>query len=143
MPGDPLRDAFRALLSTVKTEKSIAWATKDTLNTAENPDAAEPYLELEFDGGREEQATFGAPGGNLHDEDGQVRLNLYMPLGADQAQGEVYGRALRNGFRARQFQTSEGRDVSIEAVTPMEGGETVGGMWLETIVLSYRTTNLG
>lgn len=141
--GDPLRDAFRALLATVKTEKSIAWATKDTLNTTENPDASAPYLELEFDGGSEEQGTFGAPASNLHDEFGQVRLNLYMPLGAEQAQGEVYARALRNGFRARRFQTSEGRDVSIDAVAPMSGGEAVGGMWVETIALSYRTTNLG
>lgn len=141
--GDPLRDGFRALLSTVKTEKSIAWATRDTLNTAENPDAGAPYLELEFDGGSEEQGTFGAPGSNLHDETGQVRLNIYMPLGESQVQGEVYARALRNGFRARLFQTSEGRDVSIDAVAPLGGGETVGGMWLETIVLSYRTTNLG
>lgn len=143
MPGDPLRDAFRTLLTTVKTEKSIAWPTKDTLNTDENPGAGEPYLELAFDGGNEAQGTFGAPGGNLHDEEGQVRLNIYMPLGAEQAQGEVYGRALRNGFRARLFQTSEGRDVSIDAVTPMGGGETMGGMWVETIALSYRTTNLG
>jgi len=143
MPGDPLRDAFRTLLATVKTEKSIAWATKDTLNTAENPDASAPYLELAFDGGTEEQGTFGVPGGNLHDEEGQVRLNIYMPMGSEQAQGEVYGRALRNGFRARKFQTSEGRDVYIDAVTPMGGGETMGGMWVETIALSYRTTNLG
>jgi hypothetical protein len=143
MPGDPLRDAFRAQLTAVKTEKSIAWATKDTLNTSENPDADAPYLELEFDGGREEQGTFGSPSNNLHDEEGQVRLNIYMPLGDDQAQGEVYGRALRNGFRGRFFQTSEGRDVSIDAVTPMGGGETAGGMWVETIVLSYHTTNLG
>lgn len=143
MPGDPLRDAFRTLLATVKTERSIAWPTKDTLNTSENPDASEPYLELAFDGGAEAQGTFGAPGGNLHDEEGQVRLNVYMPMGTEQAQGEVYGRALRTGFRARKFLTSEGRDVSIDAVTPMGGGETLGGMWLETIVLSYRTTNLG
>jgi hypothetical protein len=143
MAGDPLRDAFRALLSTVKTEKSIAWATKDTLNTDDNPDAGAPYLELAFDGGGEKQGTFGSPGNNLHDEEGQVRLNIYMPLGAEQAQGEVYARALRNGFRSRQFQTSEGRDVLIDAVTPMGGGETAGGMWVETIVLSYQTTNLG
>lgn len=142
MAGDPLRDAFRALLETVKGEQSITWSTKDTLNTSENPDVSAPYLELTFDGGSEAQGTFGSPGSNLHDEVGQVSLNVYTALGSDRDLAEVYTRRLRNGFRGRLFTTADSRQVFIDAVSPPSGTPD-GGLWVETILISYSTTNLG
>ncbi len=142
MAGDPLRDAFRSLLATVKTEQSITWATKDTLNTSENPDAAAPYLELTFDGGSEQQGTFGVPGQNLHDEVGQVTVNVCTPLGSNRDLAEDYTRRLRTALRGRNFTTAEDREVFIDAISPPSGAPD-GGLWVESILISYSTTNLG
>ncbi|MDP2377784.1 phage tail terminator-like protein [Reyranella sp.] len=145
MAADPLRDAFRTKLAAIKTDVTypIAWPIKDTTNTAENPDVSAPYLELEWAGGDERQGTFGAPGQNIHDEDGTIFVNLCMPLGRYQAQAEIYGRYIRNGFRAAHLLTSEGRDVFITAASPLGGGENEAGLWVETIALAYETTNQG
>lgn len=141
MAGDTLRDAFRAELAIVRTAASIAWAIKDTLNTTTNPDAGAGYLELEFPGGSEEQASFGAPGSNFFLERGQVTVHVVAPRGSSRDTAETYAAAIRAAFRGRRF-AAGARSVRIDAVAPMGGGFNEGGMWAETVALSYEIYNV-
>lgn len=144
MAGDPLRDAFRAELEAVCTAASIPWAIKDTLNTNVNPDASVGFLVLEFPGGAEAQYTFGAPGYNLHQEQGQVTVRVVAPRGnaTDRDLAETYGAAIRSAFRLRRFAVGS-RTVRITATAPMGEGEDEGGMWSESIALGYEIYNVG
>jgi hypothetical protein len=144
MPGDPLRDAFRAELATVRTAASVTWPIKDTLNTNVNPDASSGYLELEFPGGVEEQYTFGAPSNNLHREIGQVTIRVVAPRGnvTNRNLAETYAAAIRNAFRMRRFAVGT-RSVRITSTAPMGGGEDEGGMWSESLALGYEIYNVG
>lgn len=144
MPGDPLRDAFRAELSSIATALSIAWTIKDTLNTNENPDAGSGYIELEFPGGVEAQFSFGAPGSNYHLEQGQVTVRIVAPRGnpANRDLAETYAAAIRSAFRMRRFQAGS-VSVRITSTAPMGGGQEDGGMWAESIALGYEVFNVG
>lgn len=142
MAGDTLRDAFRTRLATHRATAGVTLVIKDTVNTTENPDASAGYLELEFPGGSEGQYTFGAPGSNLHMEDGQVTLRVCMPLGLSRDTGEAAAEALRNLFRMDRFAAGS-RTVRVVATAPMGGGQDEAGMWAESVALGYRVFNSG
>ena len=143
MAGDPLRDAFRSELATVRTAASISWAIKDTLNTNINPDASAGYLELEFPGGSEEQYTFGAPSANFHREQGQVTVRVVAPRGnaTNRDLAETYAASIRSAFRMRRFAVGS-RSIRITSTAPMGGGEDEGGMWSESVALGYEVYNV-
>jgi hypothetical protein len=146
MAGDTLRDAFRAKLDTILTDNpSIAWAQIDTLNTGIRPDASTGYFELEFPGGSEQQYTFGAPGANLHREQGQVTLRAVVHRNAGKTErdnAESYIETIRNAFRMARFAAGS-RTVRITATGAMGGGQDEAGMWAESIALSYQVFNTG
>ena len=141
MAGDPLRDAFRTRLAAHRTTAGVTWSIIDTLNTTEDPDAATGYLELEFPGGSESQYTFGAPGADLHDEQGQVTLNVVAPLGGLRDTAETYAAALRALFRKDRFAVGS-RSCRITSTAPMGGGHTEGGLWVESVALGYQIFNV-
>lgn len=142
MAGDPLRDAFRAELETVRVAASVPWAVRDTLNTADQPDASTGYLELEFPGGSERQYSTGAPGANLHEEIGQVTIRVVAPLRRGRDLAEAYAAAIRTRFRARRF-AGAGRTIAILETAPLGDGHDEGGVWAESLGLRYRTFNVG
>jgi len=153
MAGDPLRDAFRAELATIRTAASIAWPIKDTLNTSEQPNppaagvasTAAGHLELEFPGGSEAQYTFGAPAANFHREQGQVTVNVVTRLRTGTTNrdlAETYAAAIRSAFRMRRFAAGS-RSIRITAVAPMGGGHDEGGNWVESVALGYEVFNIG
>lgn len=154
MAGDPLRDAFRAELATVlATATAIPWPIKDVINTAEQPappaagvaGSAAGWFEIEFPGGSEAQYTFGAPGNNLHREQGQVTIRAVTRLRAGKTVrdlAESYLATVRTRFRMRRFSVGS-RQVRITATAPMGGGFDEGGQWVESIALSYELYNVG
>lgn len=143
MAGDPFRDAFQARLSTHVTAAGITLPVADLRNTDEDPDAATGYIALEFPGGSEDQFTFGAPGANLHREQGQVTLRVAVPLGASRDIAEAAAAALRALFRQDRFPTSDSRSIKVTATGALGGGLRDGGLWAESIALRYETYNVG
>jgi hypothetical protein len=146
MAGDTLRDAFRAKLDAIlAANPSIAWAQIDTLNTGIRPDASTGYFELEFPGGSEQQYTFGAPGANLHREQGQVTLRAVVHRNAGKTErdnAESYIETIRDAFRMARFAAGS-RTVRITSTGAMGGGQDEAGMWAESIALSYEVFNTG
>jgi hypothetical protein len=146
MAGDTLRDAFRAKLDAIlAANPSIAWAQIDTLNTGIRPDASTGYFELEFPGGSEQQYTFGAPGANLHREQGQVTLRAVVHRNAGKTErdnAESYIETIRDAFRMARFAAGS-RTVRITATGAMGGGQDEAGMWAESIALFYQVFNTG
>lgn len=148
MAGDTLRDAFRSELASILSGLSLsspAWTLKDTLNTATQPDASEGYIELEFSGGSEGQYTFGAPGANLHREEGQVTVRVLTRLRGGTTKrdlAESYAGAIRSAFRMRRFAAGS-RSVRITATAPMGGGHDEAGLWVESVALGYEIYNVG
>lgn len=147
MAGDTLRDAFRAELDSIIAAASppITWTRRDALNTAVAPDASSGYFEIEFGTGNEAQYTFGAPGSNLHREEATVFIHALTPIAASKTlrdRAETYLSQIRSAFRARRFSAGSVQ-VRIDGTAPMGGGETEGGMWTETLALSYESYNVG
>jgi hypothetical protein len=146
MAGDTLRDAFRAKLDAIlQANPSITWARIDTLNTGIRPDASTGYFELEFPGGGEQQYTFGAPGANLHREQGQVTLRAVVHRNAGKTErdnAESYIETIRDAFRMARFAAGS-RTVRITATGAMGGGQDEAGMWAESIALFYQVFNTG
>jgi hypothetical protein len=146
MAGDTLRDAFRAKLDAIlQANPSITWARIDTLNTGIRPDASTGYFELEFPGGGEQQYTFGAPGANLHREQGQVTLRAVVHRNAGKTErdnAESYIETIRDAFRMARFAAGS-RTVRITSTGAMGGGQDEAGMWAESIALSYEVFNTG
>lgn len=143
MAGDPFRDAVRAALNSVISAASpaIAWVQRDTLNTADNPDASAGYFELEFPGASESQQAFGSPGQNEFLEQGQITLRVVTPAGRFRDTAEAYADQLRKAFRGKRIAFTEygsGRQIFIDAVASMGGGHTEAGMWAESLALAYR-----
>lgn len=154
MAGDPLRDAFRTELAAVlAVSPTIPWPVKDIINTTEQPappaagvaGSAAGWFEIEFPGGSEEQFTFGAPGSNLHREQGQVTIRAVTRLRAGKTirdLAEAYLATVRTRFRLRRFAVGS-RQVRITATAPMGGGFDEGGQWVESIALGYQVFNVG
>lgn len=140
--GDPLRDAFRSALAAICTTAGVSWPIKDTLNTTENPDASTIYLELEFPGGVERQFTFGAPGANLHREEGQVTVRVCSPLGGGHDESEFAAAQIRAAFRMRRFPAGD-RSVRITSTGAMGSGMNDAGLWVESVALGYEIYNVG
>ena len=146
MAGDTLRDAFRTRLAThCTTSPATTRSPKDLVNTVENPDAAAPgYVYLEFPGGNEQQYSFGAPGSNFFQEQGQVTLRVASPLGAGTTvrdTAEVDAGLLRARFRNDRFAVGS-VSCRIVAVHPMGEGMDEGGMWVESVAISYEVYNV-
>ncbi len=147
MAGDTIRDAFRAELDAVIAAASpaITWSRRDGLNTDDQPDATTGYFELEFMGGDETPYTFGAPGSNFHRENGSVAIHAMAPAARSKTKrdlAEKYLEQIRTAFRARRF-TAGSVQVRITGTAPMGGGQVEGGMWSESLVLTYETFNIG
>lgn len=146
MAGDSLRDAFRAQLDAIlAANPSITWEQRDTVNTGNRPDASAGYFELEFPGGSEAQFTFGAPGSNLHREQGQVTLRAVLRVNAgatERDKAESYMETVRAAFRMARFAAGT-RTVRVTATSAMGGGETEAGMWAESLALAYEVYNVG
>lgn len=147
MAGDTFRDAFRAELDSVIAAASpaITWSRRDGLNTKDAPSASTGYFELEFLGGDEVQYTFGAPGSNWHQESGSVAVHAVAPLAKGKTTrdlAETYLAQIRTAFRARRFMAGSVQ-VRITGTAPMGGGAIEGGMWAETIALTYEAFNVG
>ncbi len=152
MAGDPLRDAFRAELATVLAiTPAISWPVKDLQNTTELPappaaDATvQGWFEIEFPGASEAQYTFGAPGANFHQEQGQVTVRAVTRLRAgttvrDLAEG--YLATVRSRFRGRRFAVGS-LSCRITDTAPMGGGQDEAGMWVESLALGYEMFNIG
>lgn len=141
MAGDPLRDAFRAELETVRVAASVPWSVRDTLSTGDQPDAGTGYLELEFPGGSEEPYAR-APAASLYQEVGQVTVRVVAPLRRSRDLAEAYAASIRNGFRSRRFPCG-GRTIAILATAPLGDGHDEGGLWAESFGLRYRIFNVG
>lgn len=150
MAGDPLRDAFRTQLATIRTALAVTYPAifeiKDLVNTDENP-AATDFIDLEFPGGSEEQYTFGAPGSNLFQEQGQVTVRVCTKLGAGTTKrdlAEVYAGQIRAAFRSQTYRLFAvgSRQVRITSTAPMGGGYEDGGLWCEAVAIGYEVFNL-
>ena len=153
MAGDTLRDAFRTRLATHRTTAAIPWPIRDVINTAEQPhppaadaaSAAAGHLEIDFPGASEAQYTFGAPGANLHREQGQVTIRAVTRLRAGTTVrdlAETYTAALRSLFRMDRFAAGS-LTVRITSTAPMGGGIDEAGMWVESLALGYEIYNVG
>ena len=155
MAGDPFRDAFRAELATViaAASPSIDWTVKDLLNTGEQPAppaasaaaSAAGWFEIEFPGGSESQFTFGAPGNNLHREQGQVTIRAVTRLRAGKTVrdlAETYMAQVRTGFRMRRFTVGD-LEIRVTSTGAMGGGEDEAGQWSESLALAYSVYNRG
>lgn len=152
MAGDPLRDAFRSELATVlAVSPAITWPVKDLQNTTiqSEPPAADAtvqgWFEIEFMGASEAQYTFGAPGSNFHQEQGQVTVRVVTRLRAgsttrDLAEG--YLATVRARFRGRRFAVGS-LSCRITDTAPMGGGQDEAGMWVESLALGYEIFNVG
>lgn len=156
MAGDPLEDAFRAELNTVIAAASpaIPWVRRDldgTGNDASPPaaDAAAAdagWFEIEFAGANEEQFTSGAPGDNLHREEGQVTIRAVTRLRAGATTrnaAEAYLAAIRKGFRARRFTLTSQHAIRITGTMSMGSGEDEAGNWVKSLGLRYEVFNVG
>lgn len=153
MAGDTVRDSFRTRLETHRATASIPWTIIDVINTSEQPappaanaaSTAQGHLEIEFVGGTERQYTFGAPGSNFHQEQGQVTIRVVTRLRAGTTVrdlAETYAEALRNLFRSDRFSAGS-RSIRITGTAPMGGGFDEGGAWIETFALAYEVFNVG
>lgn len=152
--GDPLRAAFRAELAVVLSDTpAIPWPVRDLQNTTVQPapaaadadPSAAGHFEIEFPGSTEAQYTFGAPGANLHREQGQVTIRAVTRLRAgmtvrDLAEG--YLATVRSRFRMRRFAVGD-LTCRITDTAPMGGGEDEAGMWVESLALGYEIFNVG
>ncbi len=150
MPGSPFKDAWRARLATHRTTLgySVSFPVKDTDNTSTQPGVPSPtelgFLELEFPGGPpDRQYTFGAPGNNFHDETGQVTLRVVTPLRKNRDAAEVIAEAMRIKFRNDHFDTSEGRTIRVQGVSPISDGHDEAGNYVVSILFAYQTFNVG
>lgn len=153
MSGSPFKDAWRTRLATHRSAAgyTATWPIKDVDNTAEHPgvpsDAVQGFLEFEFPGGPpDRQYTFGAPGSNLHDERGQVTLRVVSRLRAGATlrdAAEAIAEAMRSRFRNDRFDTSAGRTIRVDGVSPLSDGFDEGGTYVVTVLLSYQMFNVG
>lgn len=150
MAGSPFKDAWRTRLATHRTAAgyTTTFPIKDTDNTSTQPGVPSPtelgFLELEFPGGPpDDQYTFGQPGNNLHDEVGQVTLRVVTPLRRNRDAAEVIAEALRIRFRKDRFDTSEGRTIRVEGVSPISDGHDEGGNYVASVFFSYQIYNIG
>lgn len=148
MAGDPLHDAFLAHLTTELDTcgLTLPWTITDTRNTLDNPDASAPWVDFEIISGGVPQFTTGAPGANLHQETGQITITFNVPLG-DEANQDLAGHYANNLLRRFLYLgarfTCEGRDVRLHTPVRMGVGEDDGGMWIETMAVSYERYLVG
>lgn len=142
---DPFRAACRARLAEHMAEAGIDWLLIDLLNTGENPDVSQNFIDIEFPGGSELQFTFGAPGNNFHDEVGQITIYVKTRLGAGTTvrnTAESYAQMLRDRFRNDRFAADVGT-VRIRTVAAMGAGQDEAGLWVEAVALGYQIFNVG
>lgn len=149
MAGDPLHVAFFAHLTTELVDECslvTPWTVKDTRNTGLNPDASAPYVDFEITPQSIDQYTTGAPGSNFHQEQGQIIISFKVPFGdaANQVIAGTYAAALLARFLYSGTRFSVG-DRTCRLFSPMRlsYGEDDGGMWIETMAVSYEIFHVG
>lgn len=152
--GDPLRAAFRYELAVILSDTpAIPWPVRDLQNTTQQPappaadadSTAQGHFEIDFPGSVEAQYTFGAPGSNLHREQGQVTIRAVTRLRAGSATrdlAESYLATVRSRFRMRRFAVGS-LSCRITDTAPMGGGQDEAGMWVESLALGYEIYNVG
>lgn len=150
MPGDPFRGAWRARLEHHRQARGIAWPIKDLDSTTERPDASRGFLDIEFSGGEPERlGAWGAPGDNYWDENGQVSIDTFCPLGdvALRDQADACAATLRTAFRADRFAFDRGDGVllkvRITATAPLTTGLARAGLRVTSVLLGYHLLNRG
>ena len=144
MAGDSVRDLFRDRLATHirasagglpapwgampigSVPAGLGISIVDLVNTAEAPDASQLFVALEFGARDEQQFTFGAPGANLHREDGMVYVRACARLGKGRDAAEALVEQLRACFRADRFGPA-GFEIRITGTTVLAGGLDEGG----------------
>jgi len=148
MSGDPLHAAFSTHIASELDECGLAlpWTVKDTRNTGLDPDAGAPYVDFEITPQPTAQYTTGAPGANLHQEQGQIIIAFTVPFGdsANQLLAGQYAAALFQRFLylGRRF-TCGDRSVRLFLPVRLGYGENDGGMWIETMAVSYELFHVG
>lgn len=149
MSGDPLHVAFAAHLASELTNEcgfASPWTVKDTRNTALVPDASAPYVDFEITAQPTDQYTTGAPGSNLHQEQGQIIIAWKVPFGdaANQLLAGTYAAALFNRFLYLGTRFTVG-SMTCRLFSPVRlgYGEDDGGMWIETMAVSYELFHIG
>lgn len=153
MAGSPFRDAWRSRLATHRTAAgyTTTFPIRDVDNTGTPAgvpsDAEVGFLVLEFQGGPpDRQYTFGAPGSNLHNEEGQVALRVITRLRAGQTirdAAEAIAEAMRTRFRMDRFATSDARTIRITGVSPIDDGFDEGGTYIVSVLIGYQIYNVG
>lgn len=142
MAGDPLHDAFLAHLGTELDECGLAlpWSVIDTRNTTARPDASRPYVDFEILPASADQFTTGSPGDNLHRETGQITISFKIPVGDttnQNAAGSYANLLLRRFLYPGTRFDCDDRTVRLFSPLRMGFGEDDGGMWIETMAVSY------
>lgn len=148
MAGDPLHAAFSTHLASELDECGLAlpWTVKDTRNTGTNPDASAPYVDFEITPQAVEQMTASAPGANDHREQGQIIIAFLVPVGdaANQLLAGQYAAALLQRFLYLGTRFTVGsRTARLFSPLRLGYGEDDGGMWTETMAVSYELFHVG
>lgn len=153
MAGSPFKDAWRTRLATHRTTAgyTTTFPIKDVDNTTTQPGVPAStdlgHLELEFPGGPpDRQFTFGAPGNNFHDEQGQVALRVVTKLRAGATirdAAEAIAEEMRTSFRNDRFDTSAGRTIRVTGISPISDGFDEGGTYIVTVLFAYQIFNVG
>lgn len=153
MAGDPLHAAFLAYLTSELDEVGLAlpWRIIDTRNTGQDPDATTPYVDFEITPQAADQYTTGAPGANLHREQGQIIIAFKVPFGdtvdatnhQDLAGEHAYALFRRWLSPTYNRFTCDSRQVRLFAPLRLGFGEDDGGMWIETMAVSYELFHVG
>lgn len=153
MAGDPLHAAFLAYLTSELDEVGLAlpWRIIDTRNTGQDPDATTPYVDFEITPQPTVQYTTGAPGSNLHQEQGQIIIAFKVPFGdtidvtnhQDLAGEHAY--ALFRRWLSSNYNRfiCDSRQVRLFSPLRLGFGEDDGGMWIETMAVSYELFHVG
>lgn len=150
--ADPLHAAFLAHLKSELDECGLAlpWTVKDTRNTGGDPDTSAPYVDFEIIPTPVDQYTTGAPGSNYHQEQGQITIRWKIPFGGivngvdHQALAGTYANALlvRFLYAGTKFPVGS-RTCRLFSPLRMGLGEDDGGMWIETMAVSYEQFLIG
>lgn len=135
--------AFRARLAAYCAAAPADWGTVELRRPnvdLDTPPDGEAMLLLQFPVGVENQRSVGAPGANLHREEGGARFVLLAPLASDPDPWASRIDALRSHFRSKLFDGVS----TFEASPPLyDDGNADGAYWAIAFVVTYRFSLFG